>query len=169
MVKRNYFTLFGLPVDFVLSLPQLEEAYLRLQKEFHPDRFATSVTVERELANQQTAEINLAYDTLKNPLTRARYLLELNNNYEVESERTIDDSAFLMEQMKWREEVEEAEGSVEALARLRQEVDDHLKQLYDEYALVYKKLPKEDKELVTLFHKMQYFTRLQQEIATKLS
>lgn len=169
MVKKNYFTLFGLPVDFVLSLSQLEKAYLRLQKEFHPDRFATAVAVERELANQQTAEINLAYDTLKNPLTRARYLLELNGNYEAESENTIDDNDFLMEQMRWREEVEDAEGSVEALTQLRQEVDEQLQQFYDEYALAYKNLSKDDKKLVNLFHKIQYFTRLQQEIATKLA
>ena len=204
MVKKNYFTLFGLPMDFVLSLSKLEEAYLRLQKEFHPDRFATAVAVERELANHQTAEINLAYDTLKNPLTRARYLLELNGNYEADGENIIADNAFLMEQLRWREEVEEAEGSVDALIQLRQEVDEHLQQLYDSYAHAYKNLSnpsnpsspaspsisanpsspsspsnpsssanpasrsQEHQELVNLFHKMQYFTRLQQEIVTKL-
>ena len=168
--KLNYFTLFGLPTDFNISAARLEAAYLTLQKNAHPDKFARADSLQRNLANQHTALVNLAYGLLKSPLGRAQHLLQLHNDYEVETEQTINDEDFLMEQMKWREEVEDAGDSAEQLGALKEQVEEHLKQLYDAYSASYSRLkPSQDAaELISLFHKMQYFTRLNQEITGKL-
>lgn len=164
----NYFTLFALPIDFNISLEELEKAYLTLQKNAHPDKFATADSLQRDIANHSTATINRAYDTLKHPLGRARHLLELRNGTTADTEQTIDDVAFLMEQMQWREQIEEAEGAPEKLTQLQQEVAAHLQELYAAFGSAYHQETADPQELTVLFHKLQYFSRLDQEIGTQI-
>ena len=76
-LQKNYFQLFDLPVDFQLDQAQLGERYRQLQKELHPDRYASASAHEQRLAVQYSALINEAYASLRKPLPRALYLLEL--------------------------------------------------------------------------------------------
>ena len=111
-----HFALFDLQPGFNLDLDQLAVRYRELARGVHPDRFADASEREQRLALEQSAGLNEAYQTLKNPSKRARYLLALKGN-ETPLEVTVHDPEFLMQQMQWREALDEARGAgeVEAL------------------------------------------------------
>ena len=73
----NYFSLLSLPQHFSLDIAQLEQAYFREQRAFHPDRFIGKPATEKHTALQRSMDINQAYDRLKHPLKRAQHLLAL--------------------------------------------------------------------------------------------
>ncbi len=100
---QNHFDLLGLPVNFRLDTSALAERYRELQKMMHPDQHANASEQEKRLALQQAMLINEAYEKLRNPLTRAIYLLELHGIEVNQSTATTQDSEFLMQQMVLRE------------------------------------------------------------------
>lgn len=100
---QNHFDLFGLPVNFVLDTAALAERYRALQKIMHPDKYASASEQEKRLALQQAMQINEAYDKLRDPLTRAIYLLELRGYQPEKDAATTHDGEFLMQQMLLRE------------------------------------------------------------------
>jgi len=104
---RNYFELFGLPAGFEIDVQALTERYRDLQRSVHPDRFTNATDRERRLSMQQASLINEAYQSLKEPLKRARYLLSLNGVDINDESNTIMDTTFLMQQMELRETLEE--------------------------------------------------------------
>ena len=104
-LKQNYFELFQCDVSFNVDLEHLSDQYRALQKESHPDRFATGTDSEKRFAAQMTARINEGYDSLKNPLKRAIYLLN-QSGVTIQHNPTLD-PLFLMEQIELREEMED--------------------------------------------------------------
>ncbi|EPX6948986.1 co-chaperone HscB [Vibrio alginolyticus] len=103
----NHFELFGLPSQFKLDGSLLSSQFRELQKRFHPDNFATGSERDRLMAVQKAAQINDAYQVLKNPISRAEYILA-EQGVEIRGEqKTMQDPMFLMEQMELREELEE--------------------------------------------------------------
>lgn len=103
----NYFELFGLPSQFTLDGSLLSSQFRELQKRFHPDNFASASERDRLLAVQKASQINDAYQILKNPISRAEYVLS-ENGVDIRAEQqTMQDPMFLMEQMELREELEE--------------------------------------------------------------
>ena len=106
--NRNHFELFGLPPAYALSRESLEHAYRDIQAEIHPDRFAHAGEAEQRLAMQWTARVNEAYQTLRQPFERARYLLELQGVHAMDARNTTMPADFLVQQMEWRERLEEA-------------------------------------------------------------
>jgi molecular chaperone HscB len=127
MLHQTYFELFGLPAVFNIDLNALDQAFRRLQAEVHPDRFATATDTERRQSLQWATHANEAYQTLKKPLERARYMLQLHGIDTQEESNTVMPADFLMQQMEWREAIEAAASAddvdvLEALSReLRQE------------------------------------------------
>ena len=107
-LSKNHFELFGLPVGFIIDGAALAERYRDLQRVVHPDRYANGTEQEQRLSLQQTTRINEAYETLKNPVTRAQYLLSLHGIDMQAEKETTRDTAFLMEQLQLREELENA-------------------------------------------------------------
>ena len=105
----DYFTLFGLPASYTLSLEPLAARYQELQRQYHPDKFASGSAAEQLAAVQQSATINQAWQTLRHPLTRAEYLLSLHGFDLASEQHTVRDTAFLMEQLELREELDEIE------------------------------------------------------------
>jgi molecular chaperone HscB len=122
--RHSHFELFGLPAAFDIDLSHLDQAYRQLQAEVHPDRFAAASDSERRLSMQWATHANEAYQTLKNPLTRARYLLHLQGVDTQEESNTAMPAEFLMRQMEWREAIEEAQAAadIEALEALSREL-----------------------------------------------
>jgi molecular chaperone HscB len=116
-LEKNHFELFGLAPAFHLDLTQLEQSYRDIQAQVHPDKHAHLGDVERRLAMQWSTHANEAYQTLRQPLSRARYLLHLNGVACDEGSNTAMSPVFLMEQMEWREAIGEAKAA-EALADL---------------------------------------------------
>jgi molecular chaperone HscB len=112
------FALFGLPERFALDARQLDEQWKALQGATHPDRFATEGAAAQRVAMQWAIRVNEAYRRLKDPLRRAEYLCHLHGADVQAHSNTAMPPAFLMQQMAWREALEEADGlpDVEALA-----------------------------------------------------
>lgn len=106
-LTKNYFELFSLDTTFDLDLDDLESRFRKLQKEFHPDRFVTVSEQERRIAMQLTAQINEAYQTLIKPLGRGSYMLKLKDINVNDETDTKMDASFLMEQMDFREQLDE--------------------------------------------------------------
>ena len=112
---QNYFELFSIDVDFSIDLELLESTYQQQIAKFHPDKFATHSDKEKSLALQNTSLINTAFDTLKSPLLRATYLLELQDIDAFDEKDTQMDVAFLMSQIELREQLESIESNKDEL------------------------------------------------------
>ncbi len=113
----NDFALFGLPPRFALERDALDERWKRLQREVHPDRHAASGAAAQRVAMQWSVRVNEAYQRLKDPLRRAAYLCELRGAPIEAESNTAMPGHFLMQQMAWREALDEAY-TVAALERL---------------------------------------------------
>ncbi len=109
--SKNYFELFGLPLGFAVDAKRLAERYRALQAVTHPDRYAVSADHEKRVSLHASTQVNEAYRTLKDPLARAKYLLELHTGDPGTDSDTSKDGAFLMEQMELRETLAEARNS----------------------------------------------------------
>ncbi|MDQ7985712.1 co-chaperone HscB [Pseudomonas sp. G34] len=101
-----HFALFELQPSFRLDLEQLAVRYRELARSVHPDRFADASEREQRVALERSASLNEAYRTLKSDSQRARYLLAMRGP-ELPLEVTVQDPDFLMQQMQWREELED--------------------------------------------------------------
>ena len=111
------YTLFGLPKHFALDRADIDARRRDLQARVHPDRFASEGAAAQRVAMQWAVRVNEAWQRLKDPLSRGAYLCELRG-VPINAERnTAMPAAFLMQQMDWREALDDAEGqpAVEAL------------------------------------------------------
>jgi molecular chaperone HscB len=121
---QNHFDLFHLPQQFVVDMTALDRAYHEVQNQVHPDKFSNATGAEKRVAMQWATRANEAYQTLKNPLKRATYLCELNGvDLQTES-NTAMPREFLMQQMEWREALEDAKAAkdIHALEKLELEL-----------------------------------------------
>lgn len=130
-LQQDFFALFGLPRCFRIEEAALEAAYHELHSRVHPDRHAHLPDADRRRAMQWATRVNEAFRTLKQPLSRARYLVELagiDAGYET---NTAMSPEFLTEQMEWREAVDEAETAADAgeLEHLHQRLRNHTREL----------------------------------------
>lgn len=104
----DHFSLFGLPSRYAVDVQALESAWREVAARVHPDRYATASAAEKRVAMQWSARANEAYRTLRDPLQRARYLCEQRGvDLQTES-NTAMAPGFLMQQMEWREALDEA-------------------------------------------------------------
>ena len=184
--KANYFELMNLSLGFALDLEKLESNYLKLQAEYHPDNFATADVLHRSLAAKQSSLINVAYKELLNPVSRAKHLLMIvsgganggeDATEELSGENTISDEDFLMEQMKWREAIEESDGDSDKLQGLLEEVNKQQAELHQQFGQEFdgnaKKggaadFPEEAvAKLKGIMNQMRYFAKLQQDLEAR--
>lgn len=107
-LQSNDFELFELPLTYALDRALLDERWKALQREVHPDRHAAADAQTQRQAMQWSVRINEAYQRLKDPLLRAAYLCELHGVPVQAENNTAMPPAFLMQQMEWREALEEA-------------------------------------------------------------
>lgn len=114
----NYFQLFDIDLVFDIDINQLSSTYQQLQKTVHPDRFAHASSQEQLIAVQKSAQINDAYQILKEPLKRAEYMLKLRGVDMPDEQNTYGDTSFLMRQMELREMMEEVEHAADVDAAL---------------------------------------------------
>ena len=114
----NDFQLFGLPETQAQSRPDIDARWKALQAEVHPDRFAAEGAAAQRVAMQWAMRVNEAYQRLRDPLSRAGYLCELRGAPVQAENNTQMPAAFLMQQMQWREALEDADSlaEVEVLA-----------------------------------------------------
>lgn len=105
---QTHFELFNLPQSYALDRDRLDSAYRELQHTVHPDRFAAKPEAEQRVAMQWATQANEAYQTLKHPVNRGVYLLRLQGIDALDANNTKMAPAFLMQQIEWREAIEEA-------------------------------------------------------------
>lgn len=117
-LQSNDFVLFGLTQQFAQDASHIEAAWKRLQALTHPDKFAADGAAAQRLAMQWSVRINEAYQRLKNPLRRAAYLCTLAGAAINAEHNTAMPTDFLMQQMQWREALDEAGRDEDALQGL---------------------------------------------------
>ena len=166
-LSTNYFEIFALPRSYSVDRAMLDERYRKLQQTVHPDRFATATDQERRISMQQTALINEAYETLKDPVLRGRYLLELDGHVFEDNRSMTGDPAFLMEQIELREALAEVRGGpspLEALGRQLELITSRFSALDDELSSWFAQPDRSFPDVaVGIIHKMQFYRRLEQE------
>ncbi|QLF95100.1 co-chaperone HscB [Pseudomonas sp. ABC1] len=159
-----HYALFGLQPEFDIDLDGLAARYRELARQVHPDRFADSGESEQRKALEQAANLNEAYQVLRSPSARARYLLALNGP-ELPLEVTVQDPEFLLQQMQWREELEELQDEadlegVDAFKRRLRKAQQDLQGLFsDSWRDAARR---SDAEL--LVRRMQFLDKLSQEV-----
>ncbi|OED37007.1 Fe-S protein assembly co-chaperone HscB [Chromatiales bacterium (ex Bugula neritina AB1)] len=129
-LQQNYFELFGLSVASEVDEAGLRSVYTTMQRQFHPDKFAAASDRERRYAVQIAAFVNEAYMTLSDPLKRAEYQLQLQGGDTRSEADAKMDAMFLMEQMEWRENLDDITAGVSdpfaALDSLRAEINNRI-------------------------------------------
>ncbi len=165
ILSLNFFELFEIPVRYDIDLNTLQQKYTALQQAVHPDRFANAGDQEKRLSMQQTSHINEAYQTLKDPVARALYLLKLKGmDINFDNETTMD-MDFLMEQMAMREkmaDIREHDDPLQQLDVLADEVNTKMQALAQDFANAYG-----DGQLEAareLIRKMQFMQKAKKEI-----
>ncbi len=130
----NYFELFQLPIKLPIDSGQLTVNYQQLQRQYHPDNFAQATDNEKVAIIQKSAMINDGYQTLKNPLKAAEYLLSLQGVDVATEQNIIHDADFLMEQFSLREKLDdiESQNNIELLDDFHSEISQREKQVYQQ-------------------------------------
>jgi molecular chaperone HscB len=151
-----------------MDLGVLDSRYRELQRTVHPDRFASAGESERRLSMQQATAINEGYQTLRDPLKRGRYLLELSGYNTGDAPHTTRDTAFLMEQMELRELLDEVRGNSDPFAALQGIMDKiaaDIVRLQAQLRENFERAGTADLDAAaTALMKMQFFRRLQEEV-----
>ncbi|MBL4747503.1 MAG: Fe-S protein assembly co-chaperone HscB [Magnetovibrio sp.] len=106
----SHFQRLGIKPVFDVNVPQLDQLYFDLQRQLHPDRFATKTSKEKALSQQQATALNDAYETLKDPMRRAAYMVTLQGMDVVEdSSNVVNDQSILIEAMEMRERLDKVQ------------------------------------------------------------
>ena len=166
---QTHFELFELPISFDVDLSDLSQRYRELQRVAHPDKFVNASDRERLLSVEKAAAINEAYQVLKSPQRRARYMLELQSvSFDDEKDTALDPS-FLMEQIELREalgELNQTADPMASLSAIMADIKKRIENVIEELAagLDVDKLDNVQKsDLKSLIHKMQFLNKLQEE------
>ena len=166
LLGADYFTLLGLPKHFDIAVTALDERFRQLQREVHPDRFAASDDAARRASMMLATQINSAYQTLRSPLKRAIYLLELSGIDVGAESNTAMSPEFLMTQMMWREQVADARASrdVAVLERLQSEIANDIRDAYADLGLALADDEKAVPEAVEGVRRLMFLEKLRDEI-----
>jgi molecular chaperone HscB len=117
--SSNYFDFFGIPHKLNLDLKDLEERFYALSKRWHPDRFARAEPAERQESEDATATLNDGYRTLKEPISRAEYLLK-EHGFDIGEQKSSNVPPELLEEVfELNMALEEIESSRPQLAEAR--------------------------------------------------
>ncbi len=159
-----HFALFDLQPGFRLDPELLASRYRELARHIHPDRFADASEREQRLALEQSASLNEAYRTLKNAPQRARYLLALSGP-ELPLEVTVQDPSFLLQQMQWREELEELHDSADlaGVAQFKRRLKVAQDELNERFAVCWDDAARRE-EAERLMRRMQFLDKLSHEV-----
>ncbi len=159
----NHFEIFDLPVSFEVDTSVLAQHYRNLQRAVHPDKYVNAPDRERRLAMQKATQINTAFQTLKNPLARGLYLLQLQG-IDTDDNSIAMDNEFLLEQMDLREQLAEIKQQAQPFKALNDFLE-HITQKQQNLtdALTQQFAQKNYQLAFDTVRKFQFFTRLHEE------
>ena len=162
---QNYFELFGIEPVFDIDRAELLSKQRELQSNYHPDRHVNASERDKRLSIQMASWVNQAHDVLKDPVKRARYLLELQGADIPDDSATTSDTAFLMEQIELREQVESCREHADGLtisydieAQLAKRADQLASQFVDAFQ------NNDYSPAVEAYRKMQFIQRIQHQL-----
>lgn len=123
-VAMDHFRLFGLPRTYAMNLQDLHRRFLAISRNIHPDFFGGEAEEMRALSLRLSAQVNEAYQTLKDPVSRAEYMLESAGGKSSAQDKSVPGN-LLAEVMALREQIEEAKdaGEQESLILLRAQIE----------------------------------------------
>jgi molecular chaperone HscB len=160
----NHFAAFELAPSFAIDLGALASKYRTLQSATHPDRFAAASDAEKRVAMERATEVNEAYQTLRDPVRRAMYLLWLKDVNGMDEKNTSMPHAFLMEQIEWREAIADAKlkEDTDRLEAMLNELQSIIESMGSTFAAAYEggHLP----VATTLARKMRFIQKLTEEV-----
>ena len=165
-LQANDFELFDVPARFEQDRAQLDARWKALQREAHPDRFAAEGAAAQRVAMQWSVRINEAYQRLKDPLKRAAYLCELLGAPVQAENNTAMPAAFLMQQMEWRENLDDTE-SAAGLEALADEVAAEQRSVQKELARLLDEV-QDPMQAVGQVRALMFIERFTQEVNAKL-
>lgn len=160
---QNYFELFQLPQQFTIDTAVLDTNYRKLLAEVHPDKFVNASAAEKMHSMQTATLANEAYQTLKQPTARARYLLQLAGIATDEENNTAMPADFLMAQMEWREAMDDARfaRNVAALDNLLQDMRQQARQLQQQVAAEITRAPA---EAALIVRKLRFIDKVSEDV-----
>ena len=162
-MSQNFFTLLKIPEAFVIDLERLDQHYQDIQKEIHPDRFASFDDETKLESIKKTAQVNDAYQTLKSPIRRAEYMLQLHGINIHDEKYTAVPQDFLMQQMEWREELETHKDNKSYLEKLAHDIaikKDEMINLLPRYFEKKETLP----EAIKITRELNFIEKMEQHI-----
>lgn len=136
--SQTHFEWFSLPTSFDIDLQKLRSNYLELQKELHPDKAAGKEGVDRNQVVRLNTQLNDAYDSLRDPVKRAIYLLQLEGIAYDPDRQTQDDPAYLMQQLEIRERLGDLSADQADLDRELDSIRDHAMEQMEKYSAEFK-------------------------------
>jgi molecular chaperone HscB len=158
----NYFQLFNFIKNFLINKNELEDRLFELQALYHPDKYINASPLEKQISIENSSIINKAYKTLKDPLLRASYLLELQG---ISIEKEEIPQHLLIESMEWREQLEEAqtiEDTTILLSKTSKIEEDCLTLLKDKF------IKELYNEVLSVYIKLKFLIRYKKEIIDKI-
>ena len=161
---QNYFELFDLKTSFFVDDEALNKSYQVQVMKFHPDNFATKSQAEQLQALQNTSLVNSAYTTLKTPLNRASYLLNLENINPFDEKDTNMDADFLISQIELREQLENIKEQKDNLAldnfieRVQDFIKDNVASISEAFTQ-----SRDLQEIKTLVRELKFYEQLNKE------
>jgi molecular chaperone HscB len=164
-IKQNFFQLYSLPRCYAVDLSQLQNRHRQLQRKFHPDRYVTATTADQRLAVQVTAYLNQAFKTLKNPVARGVYLLELAGLEPLAVSKTQMPADFLLQQISLRESIDDLPKSLnmdQDISELFNRLQQQYKAIEIEFANTYGNGELSKAEVA--IRKLQFMERLEQQL-----
>ena len=165
----NYFELFAIPTAFDIDLQHLSKNYQELQKLTHPDRFAGQSEQQQRVAIQKNSQVNDGFQVLKSPVRRAEHILALRGIDMANETQTMQDMEFLMQQMHWREALEDSEQANEPQRVIEELLDEveaaqkHTKAQIAEQLLA--NTSSADHAVADEIRKLKFMDKMQSEIA----
>lgn len=135
----DHFELLGLPRRFALDPQALEQAYRLRSRAVHPDYHAQATQAERQASMELSAALNTAYTVLRDPFRRADYLLQLLGGPSAAEHKQMPPD-FLAEMLECREQLEQARGQPQALARLEADFHRRSQQLIEQLGQLFAEL-----------------------------
>ncbi|MDM8558810.1 Fe-S protein assembly co-chaperone HscB [Candidatus Parabeggiatoa sp. HSG14] len=162
-LSTNHFEVFDLPISFDIDTEILAQRYRDSQRTVHPDKYANAPERDRRLAMQKATQINEAFQTLKKPLTRGLYLLQLQG-IDTNDSNVAMDGEFLMEQMELREElasIKQQANPLDALSVFLNRIEQHQQHLTNTLSQQFAQ--KAYQSAHDNVRKFQFFIRLHEE------
>lgn len=162
---QNYFELFGIEPSFHIDRDRLQAEQRRLQSMYHPDRHVNASDRDKRLSIQMASWVNQAQEVLLDPVKRARYLLEISGADIPDDSTTTSDTAFLMEQIELREQVDACRGQEDGLQqsfKIETQLDQRSRELAEQFVGAFD--GQDFSAAVTAYRKMQFIQRIQQQL-----